>query len=356
MSKASRDKIICYYGMLSLLGLLFLVQLWALSVVWPNEYFRDGHAAIIIADTLVVLIGVGLARIVWRTRPRAARQCSASRRPHATTATVGPLASETASAPSHEPPLPSVSVTSNPAARPATPAASAEPRGDSDKVTAMLHQLAHKAQHDSLTGLPNRSLALDRLQQSITRAERHRHSLAVMFIDLNGFKPLNDTYGHDLGDKVLRKTAERLKRSMRGLDTVARLGGDEFLIIMDQVDESKALDTAQTLSTIVRQPVAAKQGPVCVGMSTGIAIYPKHGTAARQLLRAADAAMYQSKRNGGQPVVAPAATERVCVMSRTGRFIDTTTINQKLLDTWEGTLRGLRTLSETRNHAPPTKR
>ncbi|WP_157995068.1 GGDEF domain-containing protein [Peristeroidobacter soli] len=342
MWKARRLKVIQYYGLLSLLGLMFLVQLWALAVVLLDETIHSQHVAIMIADVLVMLIGAALTSAVWHARPRIARRPPADRPVRPAAANVRSPAKQPGSVPLRKQPLPV-----RPAAAPAKPVPDAQSHGDSNNVTAMLHQLAHKAQHDSLTGLPNRSLALDRLQQLITRAERHQYSLAVMFIDLNGFKPLNDTYGHDFGDKVLRKTAERLKRSIRGLDTVARLGGDEFLIIMDQVDEHKALEAAQTLSTIVGQPVAAKRGPVCVGMSTGIAIYPKHGTAARPLLRAADSAMYQSKRQGGHPVLAAALAEPACPMSRTGRFNDTTSINPKLLDTWDGTLRGLRALSET---------
>jgi diguanylate cyclase (GGDEF)-like protein len=210
----------------------------------------------------------------------------------------------------------------------------------------MLQELAHRAQHDSLTGLPNRSLALDRLQQAIRRAERHRHPVAVMFADLNGFKPINDTFGHDFGDKVLRKTAERLKRSVREADTVARLGGDEFLVILEQCTEDKALSAAQTLATIVEQPVATVEGPVSVTMSIGIAMYPQHGTSGRQLLRAADAAMYRSKTaENGRPILASRETAEE---SRTivNRFGETTTINQKLLDTWRGTLRGLGALGE----------
>ncbi|MBL8269283.1 MAG: GGDEF domain-containing protein [Steroidobacter sp.] len=331
-----------------LLGLLFLVQLWAMATVLTNERFSNQRVVIMLADAVVMTIGAALAWMVWRSRPRTTRRFVASPASHVKAPAVTPHAKSAAPAVSRKQPSSIM--------QPAKPVVHATPSEDSDDVTAMLHQLTHKSQHDSLTGLPNRSLALDRLQQAITRAERHRHSLAVMFIDLNGFKPLNDTYGHDFGDKVLRKTGERLKRSMRGMDTVARLGGDEFLIIMDQVDEHKALETAQTLSTIVRQPVAAKQGPVCVGMSTGIALYPKHGTAARQLLKAADAAMYQSKRVQGQPMLAASLAEPTCVISRTGRFNDTTSINPKLLETWEGTLRSLRALSETQNPVLPAKR
>lgn len=217
-------------------------------------------------------------------------------------------------------------------------------KADVVQLSAMVGHLAHKAQHDSLTGLPNRSLALDRMKQMLARAERQQHSFAVLFLDLNGFKCLNDTYGHEFGDKVLRKTAERLSRSVRSLDTVARLGGDEFLVIMDQMDACSAMETARVLTNIVRQPVVGIQGPVSVGMSTGVAIYPQHGTAVRDLIGAADAAMYSSKQHAGEPVLADAVPV-ACAASPQRQFEITTTSTSRLLQTWEGTMRGLRALN-----------
>jgi len=212
------------------------------------------------------------------------------------------------------------------------------------QLSAIVNHLAHKAQHDSLTGLPNRSLALDRMKQMLARAERQQHSFAVLFLDLDGFKCLNDTYGHEFGDKVLRKTAERLSRSVRSLDTAARLGGDEFLVILDQVDASSAMDTAQTLTSIVRRPVIAVQGPVSVGMSTGIAVYPQHGTRVKDLVAAADAAMYSSKQHAGQPVLAYTAPA-ACAAPPRQHHLETTTTTTRLLQTWAGTIRGLRALN-----------
>ncbi|MGC3980656.1 MAG: GGDEF domain-containing protein [Steroidobacteraceae bacterium] len=204
--------------------------------------------------------------------------------------------------------------------------------GVDEQMSSAFYQFVHKAQHDSLTGLPNRTLAMDRMKQVLVRAERHKASFAVLFIDLNGFKALNDTYGHAFGDKVLRKTAERLIRSVRALDTVSRLGGDEFLIILDHVDAAKALETAQTLKDIVSQPVLADKGPVSVGMSAGIAMFPEHGRTVSQLVNAADAAMYVSKGLAGLPKLAtsgePSGAE--------GRDETVTTLSVRLLDTWQG--------------------
>jgi diguanylate cyclase (GGDEF)-like protein len=304
-----------------LLGLLFMSQLWSLYVTIGARFASPQKSTLVIADVLAMLIAAGLARVVWQAQAQGPRR-------EASTPCSSTTPQSSSSCPST-----------------AMPSTAGGPEDDSDSVTTMLQELAHKAHHDSLTGLPNRSLASDRLQRAIQRAERHGHSVAVMFIDLNGFKPLNDTYGHDFGDKVLRKTAERLRRSVREVDTVARLGGDEFLVIMEQLSADKALETAQTLATIVQQPFAAKRGPVSVGMSTGIAMYPQHGTSARQLLRTADEAMYRSKRIKGQPVLA-AGEASVEPRSPANRFNETTTLNLKMLDTWEGTLRGLRALSE----------
>lgn len=213
---------------------------------------------------------------------------------------------------------------------------------DAEQVSSAVFKLIHKAHHDALTGLPNRSLAMDRLKQVLARAERHRQMFAVIFVDLNGFKILNDTYGHEFGDKVLRKTAERLSRSVRALDTVSRLGGDEFLIVLDQVDAAKALETAQNLSIIVRQPLLGEKGPVSVGMSAGIALFPEHGTTVAQLVRAADAAMYLSKRADGYPTFA--ASKVAAEASPPGRKIDatTTTISVRLLQTWRGKIGDLK--------------
>jgi diguanylate cyclase (GGDEF)-like protein len=326
-----------------LLGLILLVQCASLFITVNMADLRDGYAkTMLLTNAIALSIGLALA---WLMRCAPARKRSSSARPvvRAVRVPARPAILQAAAMANVRP----VAMTAGSSLGcVAAKVAAAEPCPTAHSVNDVLEHLAHQAQHDSLTGLPNRSLAMDRLQQAIRRAERHRHSLAVMFLDLNGFKPLNDTYGHEFGDKVLRKTAERLKRSIREVDTVARLGGDEFLIIMEQVDQDKALETAQVLSTIVRQPVAGKLGPVSVGMSSGIAMYPQHATTARHLLRAADAAMYRSKRVNGRPVLAEPDATRDNAPSPTGRFNETTSIHLTMLDTWEGTIRSLRALSE----------
>jgi diguanylate cyclase (GGDEF)-like protein/PAS domain S-box-containing protein len=161
--------------------------------------------------------------------------------------------------------------------------------------------LAHKATHDTLTGLPNRALLSDRLDQARARARRDRHPVAVMFIDLDGFKAVNDSYGHEAGDGVLREVAQRLSIVLRPSDTVARLGGDEFVIVCeDMVGEADAMRVARrTLSTIATQPFAVPNGEVELSASIGIAFSSYPGVRADTLLRDADAAMYRAKEATG---------------------------------------------------------
>jgi diguanylate cyclase (GGDEF)-like protein len=336
MLKAKQRSFARRHGPSLLLALFLLVQLGSLSTTLGAD-LRDGYVrTMLMTDVLATATGLAMFGAMRRTRTqrraRPARSAAA--------------ASAVPQTPSNEAANSASSTSARNGFGLAMPQAADELAPSAECVAEILEQLAHQAQHDSLTGLPNRSLAMDRLQQAIHRAERQRHSVAVMFLDLNAFKPLNDTYGHEFGDKVLRKTAERLQRSEREVDTVARLGGDEFLIIMEQIDQDKAMETAQVLSTIVRQPVAGKQGPVSVGMSSGVAMYPLHGTTARQLLRAADVAMYRSKRADGQPILAEVDAANDHCASTAARFNETTGIHLTMLDTWEGTLRGLRALSE----------
>lgn len=320
-----------------LLVLLFLVQLYSLLMLAASARpLSQAQTIVLVADVSSLVIGAALAWALWHTRVKAVRHA-----PLRTATSIAPYEPVTTS---RKPSAQTEADTSINSPR-TTPQRSERDCEPAD-ISLLLEELAHKAQHDSLTGLPNRSLALDRLEQALQRAQRQQHSVAVLFVDLNGFKPLNDTYGHDFGDKVLRKTAERLRRSVREVDTVARLGGDEFLIIMEQVSDRVAIDTAQTLSTIVRQPVSANEAPVSVSMSCGIAMYPQHGTVARHLLRVADAAMYQSKRSYGQPVLALRDEEAPGQFALLSRFNETTSINPKMLDTWEGSLRTLRSLPD----------
>jgi diguanylate cyclase (GGDEF)-like protein/PAS domain S-box-containing protein len=162
---------------------------------------------------------------------------------------------------------------------------------------------AHKqAQHDPLTGLPNRLLLQDRLHQLIALAKRNETQVAVIFMDLDRFKPVNDTYGHAAGDQVLIDTARRLIQLIRSSDTVARLGGDEFVILLGCLEspQDEINQLAQRILDDIKQPIylANVEEPIYVGSSLGIALYPKDGIDPDILLRRADIAMYQAKEAG----------------------------------------------------------
>ena len=168
---------------------------------------------------------------------------------------------------------------------------------DRRETEARLHELAY---HDRLTGLPNRVLFFDRLTQTLSAAKRNRKRAAILFLDLDGFKRVNDEYGHDAGDTVLKTIAERLPNAIRASDTVARIGGDEFVIILHELDEiNDAHLVAQKLLNVVATDLVLSPSEKCrVGVSIGISIYPEHGTDMDTLLMAADLAMYASKKNG----------------------------------------------------------
>ena len=158
----------------------------------------------------------------------------------------------------------------------------------------------HAAVHDPLTGLPNRVLFNDRLEHGLAQARRHGWSLAVMFIDLNDFKKINDTYGHDAGDTVLKTIASRLTQRVRDDDTVSRHGGDEFLYLLTAVnDEGDLPAIAEKIIASIQEPCSVNVGDVSVhsstGASVGIAIFPKNGNTAEILIQKADKAMYQAK-------------------------------------------------------------
>lgn len=160
-------------------------------------------------------------------------------------------------------------------------------------------ELVRQANIDPLTGLPNRNLALDRLELAITRAHREQHLVCVMFIDLDRFKTVNDSFGHSIGDKLLMEVAKQILRCVREGDTVARLGGDEFLVILDGIE--KAINSelyAEHILEVLNRPFHLDNNEFFVGASIGIAIYPDDGVAPLVLLRNSDSAMYQAKDNG----------------------------------------------------------
>lgn len=156
----------------------------------------------------------------------------------------------------------------------------------------------HAALHDALTGLANRSLFNDRLEHGLAQAKRLGLTLAVMFMDLDGFKAVNDTHGHGVGDALLQTVADRLRENTREDDTVARVGGDEFLyLVMGENDIPTVANLAQKIIDCVQAPCKLSIGAVSIRLSMGIACYPIDGDTADGLVRAADAAMYRAKRD-----------------------------------------------------------
>ncbi len=161
-------------------------------------------------------------------------------------------------------------------------------------------QLHHQAYHDPLTGLPNRQLFSDRLERALAYAKRNTGNLAVLFLDLDKFKLINDTYGHRIGDLLLQEVACRLKRCVRNEDTVARLGGDEFTLILHDTlrGEPDACGTARRILESLSAPFDLDNHEIHTTPSIGIAIYPNDGHDAQTIVNKADAAMYQAKHEG----------------------------------------------------------
>lgn len=166
-------------------------------------------------------------------------------------------------------------------------------------------RMAHMAQHDSLTGLPNRALFDDRLKQAIVQANRNRGRLALLYVDLDHFKPVNDTLGHAVGDVLLKAVAQRMHDCVRASDTVARIGGDEFVVLLSAVhDGTDALAVAEKIRQALNQSFEVVAGKmVHISSSTGVAVYPDHGLDEIELSKNADAAMYRSKQQGRDRVV-----------------------------------------------------
>ncbi|EXI83140.1 MAG: Cyclic di-GMP phosphodiesterase Gmr [Candidatus Accumulibacter appositus] len=161
-------------------------------------------------------------------------------------------------------------------------------------------RVQHLAHHDQLTDLPNRMLLSDRLFQSLAQVRREQGTLAVMFLDLDDFKPVNDTLGHDIGDLLLKEVALRLRGcAPRDSDTVARLGGDEFVILLAQIEKAAdAAVVARKILTAVKRPFVIGPHRIEISTSIGIAVYPEHGDDVNRLLKNADTAMYHAKKAG----------------------------------------------------------
>lgn len=160
-------------------------------------------------------------------------------------------------------------------------------------------QLEFMAQHDILTGLPNRALFHDRVREAIRRAKRHKHMLAVLFLDLDRFKNINDTLGHQMGDRVIQRAALQCSSAVREVDTVARLGGDEFAVLLEELDAgSGASIVSERLLTALSQPYFEDERDLTIGGSVGISLYPNDGLDVDTLIKHADAAMYKAKETG----------------------------------------------------------
>lgn len=159
-----------------------------------------------------------------------------------------------------------------------------------------LFSLAH---FDQLTGLPNRTLLLDRLHQALSVSNRASRAISLLFIDLDGFKPVNDTYGHSIGDCLLKEASARLLACIREGDTAARLGGDEFVVLLLESDINRAIAVAQRILEVLRETYTfGKKTITHISASIGIAEYPEHAGELNTLLTAADHAMYVAKNNG----------------------------------------------------------
>src|SRR5450631_719973 len=174
-------------------------------------------------------------------------------------------------------------------------------------------RIEHLAHFDLVTGLPNRALLADRLAQETARSRRGSLGFAVLLFDLDGFKSVNDTWGHAAGDRVLTLVAERARKCVRASDTVGRLGGDEFLAILPETSLDGASGVAAKLREALAEPYALDNATARLTASIGISLFPDHGADAEQLQRAADAALYRAKRDGRNRTVlaeAPHAASR----------------------------------------------
>lgn len=168
-----------------------------------------------------------------------------------------------------------------------------------DALQVTNEQLRHMALYDRLTGLPNRMLLDDRMTQAATLSQRNGKIFAVLFVDLDNFKPVNDTYGHAIGDKLLKSVGQRLLACVRKSDTISRLGGDEFIVILNEIDSREDVATVcdKMLSSLSR-PFVIEKVEIDITASIGISLYPKNGTDLNILKESADVAMYKAKQKG----------------------------------------------------------
>ncbi len=200
---------------------------------------------------------------------------------------------------------------------------------DASASRAAALQISYTAEHDFLTGLPNRLLLSDRIGQAIALAARHKQQIALLFLDLDGFKHINDSLGHLTGDKLLQSVAERLLTCVRGADTVSRQGGDEFIILLSEIEQPEdAALTAKRVLESVAEPHNIDGIDLHVTTSIGVSVYPDDGLDAETLIKNADTAMYQAKENGRQsfkffkPAMNVKAVERQSIEASLRRAIE----------------------------------
>lgn len=164
------------------------------------------------------------------------------------------------------------------------------------QAEAVIRKLAH---YDPLTGAANRTLLNDRLSHIMALARRHNSMLAIIYLDLDGFKAINDNLGHEYGDEVLKNVVQRLRRAVRDFDTVARLGGDEFLVVLEEVRGIKEVEqVVARINAVLQEPYALAGQEMRVTSSIGVSIFPEHGEMCDQLIKRADIAMYRAKSAG----------------------------------------------------------
>ncbi|HNB50686.1 MAG TPA: PAS domain S-box protein [Anaerolineales bacterium] len=175
-------------------------------------------------------------------------------------------------------------------------------------------QLHHLATHDSLTGLPNRVLFFERLAQALERARQNRTKVAILFMDLDGFKEVNDTFGHAMGDQLLQAIAQRLEMRFRDVDTLARMGGDEFTLIFEEiVSLEQAIHLSERVLALMEMPFGVRGETLQIGASLGLSLFPDDGAEVEQLVSDADNAMYAAKHAGKARLVVHQALDSIKV-------------------------------------------
>jgi diguanylate cyclase (GGDEF)-like protein len=160
-------------------------------------------------------------------------------------------------------------------------------------------KMTHLANHDFLTELPNRMQLYDRIGQAILMAKRDNTKLAILFMDLDKFKAVNDSYGHEIGDELLRSVAARLKKAIRNSDTASRQGGDEFILLLSKVGNEDSLRrTIKKIQHSISAPYLIAEKNIHIGSAIGVSVFPEHGEDTQTLIRCTDAAMYHAKQRG----------------------------------------------------------